>query len=134
MNSTISICVVLNVGYLDKEVLLALENEGNTFNVFQLNISPIYSALGENLATDVIIEGPIVFQPGSSTAINSTQCINMEIINDDAVEDTEKILLILNPRSTGCKLYGDPYLSGILHLKIIPNPADGKCCVIQTSP
>lgn len=31
INSTITICVVLNVGYLEKSVLLTLENEGNLF-------------------------------------------------------------------------------------------------------
>lgn len=31
INSTITICIVLNVGYLEKSVLLTLENEGNLF-------------------------------------------------------------------------------------------------------
>lgn len=55
----------------------------------------------------------------------------MEIINDESVEDTEELLLILTPRSTGCKLFGDLHLSGTLYLKIISNPANGEYCAIK---
>ena len=33
INSTITVCIVLNVGYLEKAVLLTLESEGYIFNV-----------------------------------------------------------------------------------------------------
>lgn len=77
---------------------------------------------------DYRIDGPIVFPAGNSAAKNSTQCIVVEIIDDENVEDTEQFLLILTPRSTGCTLYGDPSVSGSLHLEVIDNPTYGNCC------
>lgn len=77
--------------------------------------------------TDYRIEGPIVFQAGSSSADNTTQCVVLDIVNDENVEDTEEFLIILTPRSTGCKIFGDLAVSGSLQLVIFDNPANGDC-------
>ena len=91
-----------------------------------------FFALDNDTETDYRVEGPIVFQAGSSAAENSTQCIAVDIINDEDIEGTEEFVLTLTPKSTGCKLFGDPLVSGSLHLAIIDNPANGNCCAKLT--
>ena len=45
--------------------------------------------------TDYQVQGPIIFKPGSSAAVNSTQCFIVDIINDEIVEATETFILKL---------------------------------------
>ena len=77
-------------------------------------------------ARDYRVEGPIVFPAGSSVADNSTQCVVVNIINDESVEDTEEFWIILTPQSAGCKIFGDVVTGSYLHLIIINNPTDGN--------
>ena len=72
--------------------------------------------------TDYSIAGSIIFQPGSSAAINTTQCFVLNIINDDIVENTEQFLLKLNVASSYCTVSGEAEVN----LTIIEDPADGR--------
>ena len=85
-----------------------------------------FFASANDPARDYRVEGPIVFPAGSSAAENTTQCVVMDIINDEIVEDTEEFLIILTPQSVGCKIFGDLAIGSYLHLVIINNPTDGN--------
>ena len=72
------------------------------------------------------VERPITFQPGSSAADNSTQCFIVDIINDDIVEDTQKIILRLTVMSSGCSIFGNSSSDGEVELTIFDDPTDGR--------
>eukprot|EP00731_Ephydatia_muelleri_P002099 Em0001g2099a len=79
--------------------------------------------------TDYSIEGSTIFQPGSSAAINTTQCFVLNITNDDIVENTEQFLLILNVASSYCTVSGEAEVN----LTIIEDPADVVTLFLQSS-
>ena len=85
-----------------------------------------FFASANDPARDYRVEGPIVFPAGSSAADNTTQCVVVDIINDEIVEDAEEFLIILTPQSAGCKIFGDLAIGSYLHLVIINNPTDGN--------
>ena len=85
-----------------------------------------FFASANDPAKDYRVEGPIVFPARSYAADNTTQCVVVDIINDEIVEDTEEFLIILTPQSAGCKIFGDLAIGSYLHLVIINNPTDGN--------
>ena len=80
----------------------------------------------ENSVANYNVEGPIIFQPGSSENDNSTQCFIVNITNDDIVEDTQVIILRLTVMSSGCAISGNSSSDGEVELTIFDDPADGK--------
>ncbi|KAL5516904.1 hypothetical protein EMCRGX_G002348 [Ephydatia muelleri] len=109
-NNTLSVCILLKAGNLAKPVELILQSQSKSL-------------------TDYSIEGSIIFQPGSSAAINTTQCFVLNIINDDIVENTEQFLLILNVASSYCTVSGEAEVN----LTIIEDPADVVTLLLQSS-
>ncbi|KAL5516874.1 hypothetical protein EMCRGX_G002306 [Ephydatia muelleri] len=109
-NNTLSVCILLKAGNLAKPVELILQSQSKSL-------------------TDYSIEGSTIFQPGSSAAINTTQCFVLNITNDDIVENTEQFLLILNVASSYCTVSGEAEVN----LTIIEDPADVVTLFLQSS-
>ena len=72
--------------------------------------------------TDYSVDESVIFQPGSSSSLNATQCFVVHIINDEIVENTEQFLLRLNLESRYCTVSGESEMN----LTIIEDPADGR--------
>eukprot|EP00731_Ephydatia_muelleri_P002076 Em0001g2076a len=129
INSTITICIVLNVGYLEKSVLLTLENEVVALSfessnltiregqdqVLDVCILIEKGKLSRNISaslftTDItalqgtdyqLVSNNVTFVSGQAYNHNNKQCIHITVLDDTALESVERFTLSIITASPG---------------------------------